>query len=212
MILPSILSTSHLHLYEQLEELRDVASHIHVDIADGRFVPNISFGPKMIGEIYEEFGFKLDVHYMVTEPQRYIDLFKDIPQEWVSYHYETGVHPADISIPEDSRKGIAVNPDTPLIAEDILSSIDFLVIMGVYPGFGGAPFEESTFDHVRRYDALRKRTGLPFEILVDGGVGKDNIVALRDSGADHFVVGSGVFKQRPRESFIELEDLCDTHD
>jgi len=111
-----------------------------------------------------------------------------------------------------SRKGIAVNPDTPLIAEDVLSSIDFLVIMGVYPGFGGAPFEESTFDHVRRYDALRKRTGLPFEILVDGGVGKDNIVALKDSGADHFVVGSGVFKQRPRESFIELEHICDTHD
>jgi len=182
---------------------------IHVDIEDGVFVPNLSFGPKMIEEIYKEFGFELDVHYMVNDPQRFIDIFKSIPHSWVSYHLETGLHPDDLDFPKGARVGVAVNPDTRDIPPDIIASVDFIVLMGVYPGFGGAKFEESTYDSVRRLNDIRNIDGHEFDILVDGGVGKNNILELKRCGADHFVAGSGVFKDDPKKSFLELNDICD---
>ncbi|MDD4281438.1 MAG: ribulose-phosphate 3-epimerase [Candidatus Methanofastidiosa archaeon] len=209
MILPSILSASHLRLKELLEPLHGVAPMLHVDLEDGVFVPNISFGPKLIQEIYDTFGFALDVHYMVREPQRFIDMFADIPQEMISYHAETGVHPRDITVPEGTLLGIAVNPDSPRLSPDILSSIDFVVVMGVHPGFGGAPFEASTYETVSWYDQYRGDRELPFEILVDGGVSRDNIRALIQAGGDHFVVGSGIFKYDPLAAYRELTTLCD---
>ncbi|MBN1785806.1 MAG: ribulose-phosphate 3-epimerase [Candidatus Methanofastidiosa archaeon] len=212
MILPSILSTSHLHLMERLEPLRGIATTIHVDIEDGIFVPNLSFGPMLIKEIHEEFGFELDIHYMVREPQRYIDIFKDVPHSWVSYHFETGFRPDDLSFPKGAKIGVAINPDTWDVPHEVLSRIDFLVIMGVYPGFGGAKFEESTFDLVKRFRSVRDESDYDYDIMVDGGVNKGNIRKLKLSGADHFVAGSGVFSNDPLLSFMELNRICDSDD
>jgi len=212
MILPSILSTSHLHLAEKLEPLRGVAKMIHVDIEDGMFVPNLSFGPKLIGEVHKEFGFELDIHYMVNDPQKYFDIFKEVPHSWISYHAETGLRPDELIFPSGPKIGVAVNPNTPLLGHEMLCEIDFLVIMGVYPGFGGAKFEDSTYDKVRSYDTLRRKEDYCFNIMVDGGVSKDNILKLKLCGTDDFVAGSGVFKKDPRESFLELERICDEND
>ncbi len=212
MILPSILSTNHLHLHEQLKKLVGVAPMLHIDIGDGVFIPNVSFGPKYIKEIYDEFDFDLDVHYMVKDPQRFIKLFEDIPQKWISYHAETGIHPHSLDIPQGSKIGVAVNPDTHNISQEILSSIDFLIIMGVYPGFGGASFVESTFDKVKLFHSTRLEANYNYDIVVDGGVTQSNITKLKSCGADHFVVGAGIFKHDPREAYLKMIKMCDNND
>jgi len=209
MILPSILSTSHLRLKEKLEPLRGLAEVIHVDIEDGVFVPNLSFGPKIIEEIYNEFGFGMDIHYMVKDPQRFFDLFNAIPHKMVSYHIETGIDPDELDFPKGAEIGLAFNPDTKEVDPNVLSKLDFVVVMGVYPGFGGASFEESTYDSVIMFNTLRADNGYDFDIMVDGGVGKDNILRLKNCGADHFVAGSGVFRDDPRKSFLELNNISD---
>jgi ribulose-phosphate 3-epimerase len=212
MILPSILSASHLRLYENLAPLAGVAPFLHIDLEDGVFVPNLSFGPKVIEEIYRTFGFSLDVHYMVQDPQRYIDIFSSIPQKWVSYHYETGIAPSELSLPEGARVGLAVNPDTRRIPDKLLATLDFVVVMGVYPGFGGAPFEEVTYDNVAWYDRRRTTHEHTYDIIVDGAVSRDNILGLLQQGANHFVVGSGIFRHDPLKAYTELTTLCDNYD
>lgn len=207
MILPSILSASHLFLKEKLDALKEFNPMLHIDLEDGRYVPNLSFGPKIIKEIYDTYNFQLDVHYMVEDPQRFIDIFSDIPQKMISYHVETGISPNDLTIPKGSSIGVALNPDTHSMPDRILSEIDFIVIMGVHPGFGGAKFLESTYDKVSQFDTMRKQEGYEMEIVVDGGVTKDNISRLHSNGADHFVVGAGIFRHDPAESYKELLNL-----
>ncbi|MHC1605508.1 MAG: ribulose-phosphate 3-epimerase [Candidatus Methanofastidiosia archaeon] len=209
MILPSILSASHLKLYEQLKELEGVAPFIHVDIEDGLFVPNLSFGPKMIEEIYQRFHFKLDIHYMVKDPQRFIDIFKNIPQRWISYPVETGISPEEIIFPDNVKIGVAINPDTKKIEKGLFEMIDFLVIMGVYPGFGGAKFEESTYTRVSYFDELKRKKSYNYDIVIDGGVTLENIAELKQSGADHFVVGAGIFGHNPKKAYLELKKICE---
>jgi pentose-5-phosphate-3-epimerase len=148
---------------------------------------------------------------MVREPQRFIDMFADIPQEMISYHAETGVHPRDITVPEGTLLGIAVNPDSPRLSPDILSSIDFVVVMGVHPGFGGAPFEASTYETVSWYDQYRGDRELPFEILVDGGVSRD-IRALMQAGGVHFVVGRAFSSMIPSRLTASLRHYVMPYD
>ncbi len=212
MILPSILSASHLRLFEKLSPLAGVAPFLHIDLEDGVFVPNLSFGPKVIQEIYDTFGFSLDVHYMVQDPQRFIDIFSGIPQRWISYHMETGILPNELSIPSGTSIGMAVNPDSKRIPDAVLSSLDFVVVMGVYPGFGGASFEDVTYDNVSWYHNRRAERMYSYDIVVDGAVSRDNILGLKQSGADHFVVGSGIFKHDPLKAYTELSNLCDNYD
>jgi ribulose-phosphate 3-epimerase len=117
--------------------------------------------------------------------------------------------PEELDFPKGARVGVAINPDTEDVPHDILASVDFIVVMGVYPGFGGARFEDSTYDSVRGLSDFRDREDFGYEILVDGGVNRDNILNLKRCGADHFVAGSGVFKDDPKKSFLELNAICD---
>ena len=213
LIAPSILSADFANLQSDIEMInQSEADWFHVDVMDGVFVPNISFGFPVITAIKHHAKKPLDVHLMIVDPDRYLQQFKDAGAAILTVHYEacTRLHRTIAAIHELGMKaGVAINPHTPVsVLEDILPQIDLVCIMSVNPGFGGQKFIENTYQKITKLRTLAKQLNTEVLIEIDGGVGHQNALALIKAGADVLVAGNAVFgAQNPMEMITELKKI-----
>ena len=213
LIAPSILSSDFANLQSDIEMInQSEADWFHVDVMDGVFVPNISFGFPVITAIKHHAKKPLDVHLMIVDPDRYLQQFKDAGAAILTVHYEacTHLHRTIAAIHELGMKaGVAINPHTPIsVLEDILPQIDLVCIMSVNPGFGGQKFIENTYQKITKLRTLAKQLNTEVLIEIDGGVGHQNALALIKAGADVLVAGNAVFgAQNPMEMITELKKI-----
>lgn len=213
ILAPSILSSNFSNLAQQIRFAEiGGADWIHCDVMDGKFVPNITFGPVVVEAVRSSTKLPVDVHLMIEDPENYIEDFIKAGADYVSVHFEEVRHlnRAVNQIKElGSKAGVVLNPSTPVSSiEDIAEYIDMLLIMSVNPGFGGQKFISNTFRRVKQAVDLRKKLNADFLIEVDGGIDKNNISDLHKSGCDVFVAGSSVFKSdNISASVTELKNL-----
>jgi len=164
---------------------------------DGHFVPNITFGPKMVADIRKLTKLPLDVHLMISEPEKYVDEFVKAGADWVSVHFEASNHLNRlVSQVRDAgaKAGVAINPATPVnVLEEILPYIDFVLLMSVNPGFGGQKFIKTSVEKAKKLSGMIKKMELDVMIEMDGGIGPANIKILSDAGVNVFVAGNAVF-------------------
>jgi ribulose-phosphate 3-epimerase len=206
-IFPSILSTNFFNLQAKLRAFEENRiDFIHLDIMDGHFVDNISFGPAMARAIKGEFPFSLDVHLMIANPARMIPHFIEAGADWLSFHVETDNHCGDlIEVVKKSGRhvGLVLNPDTPLErAQPFLKRIDYLLLMSVFPGFGGQKFIAATLERVRQLKKELVSQQSSCLLQVDGGITEENIALLKAAGADLFVIGTHLFNAENIEEKI----------
>lgn len=213
LIAPSILSGDFAHLAEAIEMLNNSdADRIHVDVMDGVFVPNISFGFPILKAIKKYASKPLDVHLMIIKPERYIDQFKDAGAHTLIVHYEACTHlhnTLNAITSEGMKTGVAINPHTAINNLDaIIQEIDQLLIMSVNPGFGGQKFIEESYRKVELARQLIESSGAQTKIGVDGGVNLNNAPRLIQTGADLLVAGSFVFgSHNPTQTIADLKAL-----
>ncbi|MEG0919621.1 MAG: ribulose-phosphate 3-epimerase [Anaerovoracaceae bacterium] len=195
---PSILAADFSMLGEEVSKIEKAGAQlIHVDVMDGHFVPNISYGATVMKSLLGKTKMPFDVHLMIEDPDRYIDDFVTDNTGYITVHQEACVH-LDRTINYVKSKGIKVgvslNPATPVsVLECILDSVDMVLIMSVNPGFGGQKFIEKAVDKVKELDKIRKAKNLDFEIEIDGGITLDNIDRVIEAGVNIVVAGSSVF-------------------
>lgn len=198
LIAPSVLASDFANLQKEVEMLNESqADYIHVDIMDGVFVPNISFGIPVTAAIKRHAKKPLDVHLMIVSPDNYLEAFKEAGANLITVHYEACVH-LHRTVQKikqlGCKAGVALNPHTPVeLLRDILTDIDMVCLMSVNPGFGGQQFIENTFDRIRRLKEMIAQMGAHVKIEVDGGVNEENAGPLIKVGADVLVAGSSVF-------------------
>jgi ribulose-phosphate 3-epimerase len=195
----SILNCDFGRLNEEVDMINNSnAEWFHLDIMDGAFVPNMSFGFPVIRAVKDRASKPLDVHLMIASPDRYIREFKDSGADWLTVHYEAcpHLHRTLQNIRQEGMKaGISLNPHSPVgLLEDIVTDADLVLLMSVNPGFGGQAFIENTYGKVSRLKELIERKGAKTLIQVDGGVDLSNINRLAQAGVDVFVVGSFIFR------------------
>lgn len=207
---PSILSADFGNLQRDIEMINtSEADWFHVDIMDGLFVPNISFGFPVMEVLKRHAQKPLDVHLMIQEPSRYVQAFANAGAYMITVHFEAEVHlhrTVQLIKSSGAKAGVALNPHTPVsVLEEILPTVDMVLIMSVNPGFGGQHFIPETLRKVEKLDAMRRQTGSNVLIEVDGGVNDRNAPALYASGADVLVAGNFVFKSAdPQEAIRSL--------
>ena len=214
LIAPSILSSDFGKLAEEIQMLNDSeAGVIHVDVMDGRFVPNISFGFPVM-QVLKKYARKpLDVHLMIEEPEKYALRFAEAGADWISFHLEATAHAHRLlqQIREAGKKaGIALNPQTPVAQiADLMGDLDFVNLMSVNPGFGGQRFIDASLKKIAALNSMRKEEKLDFLIEVDGGVSNANALLLKNAGANVLVAGNSVFgAPSPKNAIAELSRLC----
>ena len=211
-IAPSILAADFANLQRDVEMLNaSVAEYIHVDIMDGMFVPNISFGMPVCEAINRHAKKPLDVHLMIEQPDRYLEDFKKAGATGLTVHYEAcpHLHRTVQHIRElDALPGVALNPHTPVeVLSEILGDLSLVLIMSVNPGFGGQKFIENTYKKVAKLNEMRRNGGYSFKIEIDGGVNVNNAGALTREGADILVAGSFVFSSgNPLQTIQDLKN------
>lgn len=198
LLAPSMLSANFGHLDKDVELVNNgVADLFHLDIMDGVFVPNISYGFPVVKAIAKKARKPLDAHLMIVDPNRYLASFRELGVEWLSVHYEacTHLHRTIQAIKGLGMKaGVALNPHTSItLIEDMLQDLDYVLIMSVNPGFGGQSFIEHSFDKIARLREMIQKRGASCLIEVDGGVTTANARALEAAGANILVAGSAVF-------------------
>ncbi|MCT4636286.1 MAG: ribulose-phosphate 3-epimerase [Bacteroidales bacterium] len=207
IVSPSMLSANFGELDKDIEMVnRSEADWFHIDVMDGVFVPNISFGFPVIQAINKKAEKPLDVHLMIVDPDRYIKQFKDVGAEILTVHYEacTHLHRTIQNIKSHGMKaGVSLNPHTPVsLLEDIITDIDLVLLMSVNPGFGGQSYIENTYTKVKQLRELAESKQTQVIIEIDGGVDTTNAQKLVDCGADALVAGSAVFKSDNPEATI----------
>ena len=213
LIAPSILAADFGNLQRDCEMVNNSnADWFHIDVMDGVFVPNISYGMPVIKSIKETANKVLDVHLMIVDPGRYITKFKELGSDVLTVHVEAcnHLHRTIHAIKQEGMKaGVALNPHTPVSSiSDVLNDLDLVCIMSVNPGFGGQSFIENTYNKVEQLRDLRNKTNSNFLIEIDGGVNLQNAPKLLSSGADVLVAGSFVFKsENPTQTISELKSI-----
>lgn len=212
---PSILSCDFLHLQEEIESVKSTGV-LHLDIMDGHFVPNLTFGDALIRSMANGFPkLFLDVHLMINNAPEMIERILEIEQvQSITFHYEGNTHHHRLieRIKKANKKaGLALNPGTSVnvVDESLLCILDLLLIMSVNPGFGGQNFIPSTFSKLQKLATLADR---PSILQVDGGISKNNIGALAKLGANNFVIGSALFNLKSSMRFAYLQELQDIYD
>ena len=199
MLAPSILSADFSRLGEELKALEKAGADMaHIDVMDGRFVPNISIGPPVVRALRPHSPIIFDVHLMIVEPERYIDAFADAGADYLTIHIESTQRVGE-TLSRIRRRGvkpaITIKPGTP--AKDVfpyLAEVDMVLVMSVEPGFGGQKFIPSAYDKLKELRAEINRRGLSVDLEVDGGVNLQNVRSIADAGANIIVAGSAVFE------------------
>lgn len=207
-IAPSILAADPLRIADYIDRVPN-ADYIHVDVMDGRFVPNITFGPSMVRALRKHCNSFLDTHLMVESPESLIPAFAEAGSDGITIHVEPTHHVNRLLQLIDEvgcRTGISLNPGTPLLAVcEVLDMVSMVLVMTVNPGYGGQSLIRSTLRKVRELADLRSSLGLSFEIEVDGGVTLDNVAEYAAAGADVIVAGTAVFgSEDPAEAVNRL--------
>ena len=197
-ISPSILSADFAKMGEDIKRITEGgADMIHCDVMDGTFVPNISFGPKMIADIRSYTSLPLDVHLMVNRPERYIDVYAKAGADYIVVHYEacgTLVDTLKKIRKLGKKSGLVISPDTPAeVVYDYLPLIDLILVMSVYPGFSGQKFLPSSLEKLEKISAKIKESGLNIRLQIDGGINEETVKLVKKAGADTVVAGSSVF-------------------
>jgi len=211
IIAPSILAADFANLQRDIEMINiSEADWFHIDIMDGVFVPNISFGMPVLEAITKHARKTIDVHLMIVDPDRYIKTFAQLGSNILTVHYEacTHLHRTLQAIKAEGMKaGVALNPHTPIaVLEEVINDIDLVCIMSVNPGFGGQSFIENTYSKIERLKDLIIRKNTSTLIEIDGGVTNKNAKKLVDAGADVLVAGSFVFRaENPSQTIAELK-------
>jgi ribulose-phosphate 3-epimerase len=213
LIAPSMLSADFANLQKDIEMVnKSEADWFHLDIMDGMFVPNISFGIPVIKAIKKHAKKPLDTHLMIEDPDRYLELFKEAGADILTVHMEASKHLHRTIQKIHSlgiRAGVSLNPHTPVnTLEDIITDVDMVLIMSVNPGFGGQKFIPQAYNKVRQLKQLIKDTGSHAKIEIDGGVSSENAKELIEAGVDVLVAGSFIFKaEDPAKTIKNLKDL-----
>ncbi|OJW77769.1 MAG: ribulose-phosphate 3-epimerase [Bacteroidetes bacterium 46-16] len=213
IIAPSMLSANFLKLEQEIEMVNNSdADWFHLDVMDGRFVPNISYGMPIIAQMKKAAKKTFDVHLMIEEPERYLEAFKKAGADYLTVHYETGYHQHRTltSIKALGMKsGLSINPHTPVeMIQDIIGEIDLLLIMSINPGFGGQKFLPLTYNKIRQAKELITKAGTNTLIEIDGGVTLDNAASILEAGADVLVAGNTVFSSpNPTETIAQLKAI-----
>lgn len=213
IIAPSMLSADFLKLGQEIEMVNNSeADWFHLDVMDGRFVPNISYGMPIIAQMKKAAKKTFDVHLMIEDPERYLEEFKKAGADYLTVHYETGyhLHRTLTTIKAMGMKsGLSINPHTPVeMIQDIVGEIDLLLIMSINPGFGGQKFLPLTYNKIRQAKELITKAGAGTLIEIDGGVTLDNAASIIEAGADVLVAGNTVFASaNPTETIAKLKAI-----
>jgi ribulose-phosphate 3-epimerase len=213
-IVPSILSADFARLAEDIAKVEQSGVRmLHVDIMDGHFVPNLTIGPPVVKSIRKITNLALDLHFMITDPDKFAPLFIEAGADQISVHYEAATH-LDRTIrmiqKAGVRAGVVLNPATPVsVLEDILYLVDYVLVMSVNPGFEGQEFIPNALHKIRTLDRLRSERRLGFSIEIDGGVSAANVTGIVQSGCDWLVAGSAVFHSAdPAAAVNEMQQLA----
>ena len=213
IIAPSILNADFGHLSQQIRSAElGGADWIHCDIMDGRFVPNLTFGPVIVETVRKITKLPIDVHLMIKDPDSLIERFVKSGADWITVHQEEVVH-LDRTLTNihdlGAKAGVALNPSTPVsMLSEVLHLVDMILVMSVNPGFGGQTFNTNSLKKIRELAALREKYSANFLIEVDGGIGLDNIKELSSEGCDVFVIGSAIYgSDNVTAATVELKNL-----
>lgn len=212
LISPSVLTADFLHLEREIEMINNSeADLLHLDIMDGVFVPNLTFGFPVIRQIKTVAKKPLDVHLMIVDPDRYLEAYRDAGADWLTVHYETcpHLHRTIQNISELGMKpAVSLNPHTDVsLLENVLGDLNMVLIMTVNPGFGGQKFIPKSYDKIRKLKKMITDGGHDTLIQIDGGVTEENIGSLIEAGVDVFVVGNTIFSaDEPQQMITRLKN------
>ena len=207
-IAPSLLACDFSKLEEEIKDVEDAGANLlHLDVMDGHFVPNITFGPVIVKAIRKLTSLPLDVHLMITDPEKFAPAFIESGADIIVFHIEVKRNPIPLikkikSL--GSKAGLSINPETSIKTLDsFLNHIDSILVMSVNPGFGGQSFIQSSHEKIKHLKSIKNNRKLNFEIAVDGGVNLDNTQKLAESGVDILIVGTTIFHSDNRKKTIQ---------
>ena len=213
-VAPSILAADYAHLADEVAEVADVVTMLHVDVMDGHYVPNITIGPPVVARLRQATDLFLDCHLMITDPVTYAPQFVEVGADSISFHPEVVDDPEALVAmlhDEGAEVGVALKPAQPLsMVEALLPHVEMLLVMTVEPGFGGQAFRREVVPKIAEARRWREANGSSLRIQVDGGIAGDTVAEVALAGADTFVAGSAVFNASDREAAVqELLSVAD---